>query len=436
MALPLIIILESMNWFSQRYSELLNCIRAFQEFYATASMGLFISVGAETHEGRKLNMSLIDTGIKAQLLIAPFPIIYNTYWEEIRDSPFLASYFEQFPSWKSYLSIRENTPDIFEWSLFIPSFFVIWARIFGDLLPFSTWANMLKAPYLFITPIKAYFLDRLFIAGGLPVFALQNTIAKFSSLMHSGSPVFISKQLCLDMHPLLDLEWSIMRGAILQLYVYDVILNRNPAGWNPLNLPEPYIPGQRFSIRDKGVSVLETEIMNSGLATLPIEPWINIASVATEEEIAEAKAKYPPNYVHVYQFDTHGIVSKEILAMGIADVIVHPTGDIPTEGAGIDTNADDFVTIAERAVTTEKRYQLAKVVVACDNAHKLQLLVAGTVRKRYNARKEDTFIMFYLYNEVILEGDGDKKIELKAKAGETGEKLYGSFYGEEEDIGG
>lgn len=431
MAFHIILILKAAGWISRQFGDMMTCIRSFQEVYSTSGMGLFVNIPAETHEGRKYNLEHIDTAIKAHMILTPFPLIYNLHWEEIRNTPHLAAYFEQFADWKQYIQIREETSNWWEWTLFIPSFLTAWAGLFKDAIPFQPLQNLIANPYLFITPIKAKYVDKITIFGGAALKAMESLIAQFSTNMHAYPPLFIHPTLCRKIHPLLDLEWTVMKTAITQLYTYDCLLNRHPEGWSGHKLPVPYVPGQKFHIRDKGTSILWTKLQDSGQASIPIPDTIYDAQIATEEEAENYKSIYGDLYIHIYQLDSHGIKSPLLVAMGIADVVVHPTGAIPTEGSGVETNTETYVTLAERVVTNEKKYHLAKVMVPMSNAHWLEIYVNNVMKKRYIARKEDSFIMFYLYNEVTLEGDDSKKIELKAKAVSSPETLYGFFYGEE-----
>lgn len=113
------------------------------------------------------------------------------------------------------------------------------------------------------------------------------------------------------------------------------------------------------------------------------------------------------------------------------DVIAHPTGDLTEEGTGIATNTTTYTSIVSRTVTDAKKYHLGKIEVPMVNAHMVQIEVDGSVVKTYYAVKGDTFVMFYLWKEVSLIGNGTKKVDVKAKAISTGETLYGYMTGEE-----
>lgn len=113
------------------------------------------------------------------------------------------------------------------------------------------------------------------------------------------------------------------------------------------------------------------------------------------------------------------------------NIVVHPTADLASIGAGVLTNTSTYVTIAERVITDGNKYHLAKVMVPMTNAHWLEITLNSVVKKIYLARKEDTFFDFYLFNEITFDGNGSQKIELKAKAVDTAETVYGFFYGEE-----
>lgn len=113
------------------------------------------------------------------------------------------------------------------------------------------------------------------------------------------------------------------------------------------------------------------------------------------------------------------------------DVIAHPTGDLTEEGTGVATNTSTYISIVSRTVTDAKKYLLGKIEVPMVNAHWVQIEVDGSVVKTYYAGAEDTFVMFYLWDEVSLSGNGTKKVDVKAKAVDTGETLYGYMTGEE-----
>ena len=113
------------------------------------------------------------------------------------------------------------------------------------------------------------------------------------------------------------------------------------------------------------------------------------------------------------------------------NVIAHPTGELTEEGTGIDTNTTTYTAIISKTVTDGKKYHLGKIEVPMVNAHWIHIEVSGSVVKTYYSGKTDTFVMFYLYKEVSLTGDGIKKVEVKAKAVDTGETLYGYMTGEE-----
>ena len=113
------------------------------------------------------------------------------------------------------------------------------------------------------------------------------------------------------------------------------------------------------------------------------------------------------------------------------DVIAHPTGKLTEEGAGVATNTSTYTSIVSKTVTNLKKYHLGKLEVPMVNAHRIQIEVDGSVVKTYYSGDEDTFIMFYLWDEVSLTGDGTKKVDVKAKAVDTGETLYGYMSGEE-----
>lgn len=138
-----------------------------------------------------------------------------------------------------------------------------------------------------------------------------------------------------------------------------------------------------------------------------------------------------------YTRETHVTVEVEddggyVQVTNDVEVVAHPTGKLTEEGTGIATNTTTYISIVSRTVTDGKKYQLGKIEVPMVNAHWIQIEVDSTVVKTYYAVKGDTFVMFYLYDEVTLTGDGTKKVDVKAKAVDTVETLYGYMSGEEE----
>jgi len=138
-----------------------------------------------------------------------------------------------------------------------------------------------------------------------------------------------------------------------------------------------------------------------------------------------------------YTNETHVTVEVEdnggyVQVTNDVEVIAHPTGKLTEEGAGILTNTSTYTSIVSKTVTDGKKYQLGKIEVPMVNAHWIQIEVDSSVVKTYYAGKADTFVMFYLYNEVSLTGDGSKKVDVKAMAVSTGETIYGYMSGEEE----
>lgn len=137
-----------------------------------------------------------------------------------------------------------------------------------------------------------------------------------------------------------------------------------------------------------------------------------------------------------YTNETHVTVEIEdsggfVQIPGDVNVIAHPTGELTEEGAGVATNTTTYTSIVSRTVTDAKKYHLGKVEIPMVYAHWVQIEVDGSVVKTYYAGTEDMFIMFYLYNEVSLSGNGTKKVDVKAKAVDTVETLYGYMSGEE-----
>ena len=117
-------------------------------------------------------------------------------------------------------------------------------------------------------------------------------------------------------------------------------------------------------------------------------------------------------------------------ALGI--VVAHPTGEIETTGAGVDTSGGGVVVIATYMVTNERTYHIANLSVACKTAHWLYLYIGGTERRRYyNNGKSDTIDWFAWDWHPLLGNGSTKKIELKALKDDVGETLYGDFCGEE-----
>lgn len=123
--------------------------------------------------------------------------------------------------------------------------------------------------------------------------------------------------------------------------------------------------------------------------------------------------------------------AKDRTITGNVNVISHPTGELTEKSAGVATNTSTFVSVVSRTVTDAKKYHLGKIEVPMVNAHWIAIVVDDVGVKSYYAGKADTYVMFYLYNEVSLTGNGTKKVDVKAKAVSTGETLYGYMSGEE-----
>lgn len=120
-----------------------------------------------------------------------------------------------------------------------------------------------------------------------------------------------------------------------------------------------------------------------------------------------------------------------IVDIGLASIIPLPKGDIEEKGTGIATNTSTYVSVVSRTITDEKTYHLAKITMPLTNAHLLKVIVAGTDIQRFYGSKEGSFVMFFIYGEITLLGDGSKKVDIQAKAVSTGETVYANMYGME-----
>lgn len=122
---------------------------------------------------------------------------------------------------------------------------------------------------------------------------------------------------------------------------------------------------------------------------------------------------------------------KDRTITGNVNVIAHPTGELTEKGEGVVTQSHHYEVIVSRLVKDGWKYSLGKLEIPMVNAHWIQIEVDGNVVKTYYAGAEDTFVMFYLYDEVTFIGNGFKRVQVKAKAEDVGEVLYGYMSGEE-----
>lgn len=111
--------------------------------------------------------------------------------------------------------------------------------------------------------------------------------------------------------------------------------------------------------------------------------------------------------------------------------VAKPRGLIEEVGTGVVTNTTTYVELVSYTVTKDKRFHLAKIKVACLNAHLIVLKIGDTEYPPDIASDEQTFIDWFPWDAGLL-GDGAKTIVIGAKAVLTPETLYGIIEGEED----
>jgi len=118
--------------------------------------------------------------------------------------------------------------------------------------------------------------------------------------------------------------------------------------------------------------------------------------------------------------------------MATVDVVAHPTGEIATKGAGVDTSGGGIVVIAEYTVTNGKTYYICNLCVPCKTPHWVYLHIGGSEKRRYYVNEKTTLIDWFPWDWNPLAGDGaTTKIEVKALKDNAGETLHCDFSGEE-----
>jgi len=122
-------------------------------------------------------------------------------------------------------------------------------------------------------------------------------------------------------------------------------------------------------------------------------------------------------------------------------VLPRPTGEIAKQGT-IATPVTSYSTLAEYTPKKDKRFQIAKITVSCSEDIIAQLFwksQAVTIPYYIMAKLPftDWFPLDYylVTHEEYFKGDGDTKIELKAKipSGGTAAEVNGEIVGDEEE---
>jgi hypothetical protein len=120
-------------------------------------------------------------------------------------------------------------------------------------------------------------------------------------------------------------------------------------------------------------------------------------------------------------------------------VIPRPTGSIAKQGS-LAAPTTTYATVVDYTPTKDKRFQIAKIAVSCSEDIIVQLTWRGkevTIPYYIMAKLPftDWFPLDYslVTNDEFFKGDGDKKLELKAKipSGGTAAQVDGEIVGEE-----
>lgn len=315
MAIPILAIMEGVKFAHGNWSSHIQSIRSFQELYGTMNLGIFVNLNADSHKGRDTLMEQVNIALKAHIFLTPATFIYNLYGGEIASTKWLAAYFTQFKSWRTFLNYRRERKGIWDWITVVPEFISMLTQLYLRYTTFSSTIDIMTHPWLFSTAIRCEQEAQRKIYGGDSLKTAKHLLQKIQQEQEDAEPTIIRHALIHLFHPVIDIEWVVIKATIAQLYVLERIAQNRPEGLTAYHKPAPYVLGQRFKFYENEQEQWWSELENEGMVEITPEQDIVSASLASDAEIEEMKELYGEENVKVYQLGTHGIMSPKIAGL-------------------------------------------------------------------------------------------------------------------------
>jgi len=315
MAWQLWAVLTGLKLGQGHWKKQLDSVRSFQELFSTYNLGLFVGLNSETGTAQAKLLQELDTAIRAIIYLCPATFIYNLYWGEIYGTPWLRAYFEKFQSWRSFYAERIKDPTFFDYIDVTDDFLVAMADLIKQYITIKSHGDIIENPWVFSVILRGAFEDNKLVMGDTTIRAAKDFLAKVAHDEDDAKPVFIKDTVIRLCNPAMDLEWTVIKMAITQLYFYDVILRKNPGAFSGRDKPRPYVKGQRYKLYENGKELSWTPIVDEGIVSVTPDIDTHRAQIATDEQIAEWKTLFGEKNVKVYQLDSHGIKSEKIAAL-------------------------------------------------------------------------------------------------------------------------